>query len=183
MRLIVDVASNRVVWYTEGDETLVCTEGTALVNFSGEWPPDITQQTCWNWVLRDRRIVPHETPPPESLYQSNLIQTERLLRRKIDEKRKQITSGMLFEEFIQSRKIATAREYLDRKVSSWLLTRLAAIWGIGLSEAAQRILDEWTARERMLLQTEAQLTDFLHRLGLTKTSDEVLAIHGEIVRL
>lgn len=183
MRVLIDIESNRVIWFSEDDETLICTERTALINYTDPLPVGITRQNCWNWVLRERKIVPVEIPQPEKLVEINRRQAEKLLYRKIAEKRQQIAPDLPFGEMIQARKVADAQEYLNTGTSSGLLARLASLWSVSFDQAARRVVHDWTAKERMLFQTEAQLVEYLHRLGTALGSDEILALHAEIAKL
>lgn len=183
MKIVVDVTSNRIIWFTTENDPIVLNPGTALTDYNGEWPTEITHLNCWNWVLRDRLVEPHQAKPPANLFETNRKHTIDLLYKRINARRADITKDVMFEETVHLKKVASAREYLASGTASWILGRLASIWETDMTDAAKRIIDEWTQKERMLLQTEAQLAEYQARIEKTTTSEEVLALHEEILKL
>jgi hypothetical protein len=183
VRVFVDVATNHVIWFSDAEEDFFPVKTVAQVDYKDPLPEAMTLKNCWNWVLRDRVLVPAKPKNNQSLYQATRAQTELLIRQKINEKRKSITSNMLFEESIEVKKITSASEYLEHRTASYMLSHLATLWQVDLKAAAERILEEWTAKERMLVQTEVQLQELLDRLNKARSTAECLQLHAQVMGL
>lgn len=57
MILVVDIPTNRIIYYTpDTTESLVLARSTVIVRYYGAWPAEITPTTCWNWVYLDGEI-------------------------------------------------------------------------------------------------------------------------------
>lgn len=57
MILVIDVPTNRIIYYTTNTtEPLLLSKNTVIVQYSGPWPEEITPTTSWNWVYVDNQV-------------------------------------------------------------------------------------------------------------------------------
>lgn len=62
MLLVIDINSNRVIFYTsDRSASLVLTKNTGIVDYSGSWPEEITLTNCFNWILVGKELKHLET--------------------------------------------------------------------------------------------------------------------------
>lgn len=183
LRLVIDIASNRVVWFTDSDTRIILTDSTALVDFQGEMPRKMTAANCWNWVLRDRKLTRLDNQKTPSLAEMNRAATEKALNRKISQLRNRYANGLPFAEMIATEKVNAANRYLADGTSHFIIARTASLYGIGMKEAAERIVREHDELVRGLLTTEAQLQEFRVKIANAKTEPEMLAVHDAIATL
>ena len=62
MLLVIDINSNRVIFYTsDRSASLVLTKNTSIVDYSGSWPEEITLTNCFNWILVGKELKHLET--------------------------------------------------------------------------------------------------------------------------
>jgi hypothetical protein len=181
MRVLIDIRTNRVVWFTEGDEDLPLAANVAHVDYKGEWPEGCKTTNCWNWVLRDRRIVPFEKETDEEkLSQINLRHCYELLNEKIRLQYGKITLDALIDYWA----CQDAQEFLASGTASAFLARAAVAWEIGLTEAANRVIGFAKNRKEMVLSGEAIRIAYDAKLQqAAEDNDALLALHEEIAAL
>ena len=98
IRMILDVATMRVIYYTENlNEDLHLVEKTLMYDYSGELPERFTLNNCWNWKLVGNKLVEDEpvannTTPPYTLFDWNKSQALNLLITKVNQARKNLLS-------------------------------------------------------------------------------------------
>jgi hypothetical protein len=181
MRLFVNIETNRVVWFTNGNEEIAPQEATAVVDFQGEMPKQITTLNCWNYALRDRKLTKLEPTPTATLIETNRQAAHDTLIRRTNNKRKKLANALTFCEMVSLKKLAAAEHYQKTGESAQILARLAAVWGIGMTEAAQRIIDEHTDLERKLLTTEADYVEMAEKINRASTADQLRIIHEQLL--
>lgn len=72
-RLVVDLATDRVVFFTDDpDQELHTDQYTALAEYEGQLPTGLEQRTSWNWRFRNQRFENTvKRPSPVSLLDQN----------------------------------------------------------------------------------------------------------------
>jgi len=63
-KLAVDLATDRVIWFTSDLEFDIQTdERSAVAWYQGALPAGMTASNCWDWVLRDQQLT-RSSPKP-----------------------------------------------------------------------------------------------------------------------
>jgi hypothetical protein len=113
-RLIIDIATNRVTYFTtDMEQTFTLNEHVTMRDWLEDTPSDMKLNNCWNWRIEGDKLVNTEinnNPPPLTLFQQNRNKVRNLLVEKINDARRPYFSKAVGGDYIRDRKLKEAQE-------------------------------------------------------------------------
>ena len=113
-RLIIDIATNRVTYFTtDMEQSFTLNEHITVRDWLEDTPSDMTMNNCWNWRIEGDKLVNTEinkSPPALSLFQQNKNKVRQLLTEKINDARRPYFSKAVGGDYMRERKLKEAQE-------------------------------------------------------------------------
>jgi hypothetical protein len=111
-RLIIDIATNRVTYFTEDmEKPLALNSHLAMRDWLEPLPENMKLNNCWNWRVTGNTLENTVLPPttPESLLDQNKKSVEQLLIDKINDARRPYFNKNTGQEWIREQRLNEAR--------------------------------------------------------------------------
>jgi len=113
-RLIIDIATNRVTYFTtDMEQTFTLNEHVTMRDWLEDLPADMKLNNCWNWRIAGNKLENTElntAPPALSLFEQNKNKVRNLLIEKINDARRPYFSKAVGGDYIRDRKLKEAQE-------------------------------------------------------------------------
>jgi hypothetical protein len=164
-RVVSQVKSNRVVYFTDDPDYAPPTEGDwyYISPYQGDLPKAMTLRNCWGWRFNGMAFTDaRELNKPnlaQTLLSNNKEALHKLLRDKIDAARKPFVATSPAADALHQLRLQQARSILGAQkiadsASEKLLLCSAAARGISLQDMAQRTLAAHEAAQTALIDSE-----------------------------
>lgn len=113
-RLIIDIATNRVTYFTtDMEQTFTLNQHVTMRDWLEELPAGMKLNNCWNWRIAGAALENTElntAPATLSLFEQNKNKVRTLLIEKINEARRPYFSKSVGGDHIRQRKLKEAQE-------------------------------------------------------------------------
>jgi hypothetical protein len=113
-RLIIDIATNRVTYFTaDMEQTFTLNEHVAMRDWLEDLPADMKLGNCWNWRVEGNKLVNTEAnanASPLPLLEQNKNKVRQLLIEKINDARRPYFSKSVGGDYIRERKLKEAQD-------------------------------------------------------------------------
>lgn len=178
-RLIVDLPTDRIVWFTTDLETALYTDKQSVqAEYEGELPEGMTVLNAWNYRLRNQRI---EAPNPTAAQRVPLVEQNRTsIREFVQSKFNGLINARINQTPAQRLIEAEASQYVIGTSSPWLdfvarRDKLPNALAAALAVTAKRDADhEW------LMQVETARTAMLERVEAAESSAELFSVRADV---
>lgn len=184
IRLLVDLATDRILWYTTDLESpLNNDEHSAIAEYDGELPEGITLQNSWNYGYKNKQIVLLNKPQVKpTLVESNRTSINKLLLDKVNEKRATIKSLIRYDDYVELLIYNDAYAYNGANLEDLVWLKLAAKHKeITPVQAIEVIKFEFNEKRRILFATEDLYLEMSKRIKSATTNEELFAIRTEVM--
>lgn len=184
-RLLIDLATDRVIWYTEDLTAQLHTdEHSVQAEYTGELPEGMTHANAWNFVYRNRTLINTEVPtnPPKSLLETNRESINKFLINKINEKRLQKYPRVEYKDYIDFINFDNASKFIKGEMyDAQPLYIVQKTLGLnGIDEAARKIIQQKNEKDAFLLSSELLLLETAEKIKNANTSDTLFFIRSEL---
>jgi hypothetical protein len=176
IRLILDIATMRVIYYTADlNQPLASADRTLVYDYQGDLPTGMTLSNSWNYRLIGNRLVNTETEPAKkpSLLESNRSEAQKLLVDRVNQARNRLMSNCNAGDWVRRLKI-------DDQV---FIAELALAAGVSADQYRQEVLLTKTQREQELKNTEINRVYYRRLLRQAKTNEEIVALRDEFANV
>lgn len=113
-RLIIDIATNRVIYFsTDMEQTFTLNEHVTMRDWPEDLPANMQLNNCWNWRIAGNKLENTEinkATPALSLFEQNKNKVKNLLIEKINDARRPYFSKVVGGDYIRDRKLKEAQE-------------------------------------------------------------------------
>lgn len=182
-RLLIDLATDRIIWYTSDLETPINNDDhSAIAEYDGDLIEGMTLQNCWNYGYRNKVLSLFNTPAVKpTLLESNRSSIRQLLIDKINEKRATIKFNLRYSDYTElliynEAQLFNGTNLLDLE---WLALAIKHT-GLDTEQAIKIIKFDFNAKRKMLLITEDLYLEMINRIKTAATNDELFQIRTEI---
>jgi hypothetical protein len=122
-RLLIDLATDRIIWYTDDADTVINTIESAIqAEFTGELPEKMTTANCWNFRYKDQIIT--DTTPVDpvriSLLDQNRESIDKFVVDKIESLGKNLKSAHTAYYNLMLYEAAIKFKQNDRSMAEWI---------------------------------------------------------------
>lgn len=172
IRLILDVATMRVIYYTRDlAEPLAVVDRTLCYDYQGDLPAGMKPGNSWNYRLVGNQLVNTETAPAKkpSLLESNRKEAQRLLVERINLARQGLLASCHGGEWARRLKLEDTE----------FLTQLARTAGVGVEEYRTNIENTRRRRDTQIKNSEINRVYYQRMLKEADTNDRILALRDE----
>ena len=163
-RVVSQVKSNRVVYFTDDPDYTPPTEGDwyYISPYQGELPKAMTLRNCWGWRFNGMAFADaRELPKPnlaQTLLANNKEALHKLLRDKIDAARKPYAAISPAADALRALRLQQAQSILSGQAAAEpthsLLVSSAASRGITIQVMAERTVAAHNAAQTALIESE-----------------------------
>lgn len=184
IRLLVDLATDRILWYTTDLESpLANDDHSAIAEYDGELPNGITLQNAWNYGYKNKKVILLNKPQVKpTLLESNRTSIHKLLIDKVNEKRSAIKSITKYDDYIELLTYNDAYAFNGLNENDLIWLKLAAKHqDLPVHQAAETIKFSFNEKRRVLFATEDLFLEMNKRITQATTSDELFAIRAEVM--
>lgn len=184
IRLLVDLATDRILWYTTDLESpLNNDEHSAIAEYDGELPEGITLQNSWNYGYKNKQIILLNKPQIKpTLLESNRTSIHKLLVDKVNEKRATIKSIIRYDDYVELLMYNDAYAYNGANLEDLIWLKLAAKHKeLTPVQAIEVIKFEFNEKRRVLFATEDLYLEMNKRIKNATTNDELFAVRTEVM--
>jgi hypothetical protein len=184
-RLLIDLATDRIIWYTDDADTVINTIESAIqAEFTGELPEKMTTANCWNFRYKNQIIV--DTTPVEpvriSLLDQNRESISKFVVDRIEFLRRSLTLSHVTYYNIILYEAATKFKQNDRSMSEWLnLIKEDQDFETD-DQAAEWIVSREHANRDFMLKTDLLKRQTLKRIRAATTNDELFQIRLDFLK-
>jgi len=180
IRLIIDVATMRVVYFTKNpNESLAVVDQTLMYDYAFDLPVDFSIDNCWNWKLVGNKLVysnPAKAEPP-SLLENNKKEVVKFLREKINQERAPYLGVCNGSDYIR-----IVKEYERQLPASEFIEKLAEIKNMSVEEYNISLIKEYQQADRILKATEINLEYYTKKINEVDNDWDLHLIRDEIGR-
>lgn len=177
-RLIIDIATNRVTYFTEDmDKPLALNEHLAMRDWLEPLPENMKLNNCWNWRVTGNTLENTVLPPatPESLLEQNKKSVQQLLVDKINDARRPYFNKNIGQEWIREQRLNEARIG-----SGPLLLAEAAASNVDVLTLAHDVITAHRTFSQVMIKTEERkiryqkaIKDVTDEAALWQLRDEI----------
>jgi len=184
-RLLIDLETNRVIWFTNNTEDTIVTDSrTAIATFTGNLPEKLTVTNCWNFVFKDKKLVNtvKETDKPVSLLEQNRNSISKYCTDLCDIKLTKKLPVNLYLKCLNELTLKEANlvlEVPDAPVR-WLNLVKNNLAIASNKEAAVHVLQQEQLFQDILYKIVAFKADYLKQIKNATTSEELFAIKEKL---
>lgn len=188
--IVSQVKSNRIVYFTTDTAYVAPPEDWFFVSsFQGTLPSKMTLANCWRWrfnggVFTDTGKTTSAQPSQETLIENNRKTIRKLLEEKIDGIRRPYIPSCIFAERVRTEILSEAYRYLKQEHLQQgfpYLSGFASARGIGLEDAASRVINRESEFSDMLQATEAVLQKYTQLIIGAKTNSDLAKLRDDIL--
>jgi hypothetical protein len=151
-RLVIDISTNRVIYFTEDMEKLLTlNQHTAMRDWLEPLPADMKLNNCWDWRLKGDTLeyTVKDPAPAETLLEQNKKNVRQLLMDRINAARKPHFSAYVGNDWIKNKRIEEANAG-----GGPLLLAEAATKNKELSVLIREVLDADRTFSQVMIKTE-----------------------------
>lgn len=151
-RLVIDIATNRVIYFTEDmEKQLTPNQHIAMRDWLEPLPANMKLDNCWDWRLKGDILeyTVKDPVPPETLLEQNKKNVRQLLMDRINAARKPHFPAYVGNEWIRNKRIAEAKEG-----GGPLLLAEAATKNKELEVLIREVLDSDRTFSQVMIKTE-----------------------------
>ena len=184
IRLLVDLATDRIIWYTSDLEASIQNdEHSAIAEYDGDLPAGLTLQNSWNYGYRNKQVILlNTTAAKPTLLESNRTSIRKLLVDKINEKRATINSQIRYDDYVELLTYNDAYAFNGLNENDLIWLKLAAKHqDLPVYQAAETVKFSFNEKRRVLFATEDLFLEMNKRITQATTSDELFAIRAEVM--
>lgn len=188
--IVVQVKSNRVVYFTDDPEYQPPMEGDwyYVGSFAGAPPDGMTLRNCWGWrftgdAFTDAR-EPQAKPRRETLLDHNRRALLRILKEKIDAVREPYAPDCSLGDNVRRTKLAEAQAYLAEPEASAaysLLEAAAVARNLPLAKAAALIVKRAQQTREILVATERVREQFTAAIASAPDEAALLQVRAGLL--
>jgi hypothetical protein len=180
-RLLIDLATDRVIWYTDDlTAQLHTNEHSVQAEYLGDLPNGMSHANAWNYVYRNKVLTNTEVPanPPKSLLEINRTSINSFLVEKINEKRLQKYPRIEHREYIDSINFENATKFLKGEVYDVQCLYIIQVSNMfnSIEEAAKSVINRKQEKDAFLLSTELLLLEMTKKIKDATTNEELFQI-------
>lgn len=191
-RVISQVKSNRVIYFTDDPEYAPPTDGDwyYVSLFQGDLPKTMTLRNCWGWRFNGMDFVDaRENKKPnlaQTLLNNNKEALHKLLRDKIETARKPFVAPSPAAAALRALRLQQARSALGGQAATQekldeLLLASAAVRGISIQAMAQRTLAAHEAEQAALIASEVLRDEIAVAIDSATEQQELLLIRHRLM--
>lgn len=172
IRMILDVATMRVIYYTEDmNETLAVVDKTLSYDYLGTLPAGMKLSNSWNYRLVGNKLVNTEanSQPKISLVESNRKEAQRLLTNKINQARATLLSSCNGGDWVRRLKLE----------DDVFLENLAQAAGVTVDQYRLSLHDTKLVRDRQVKNTEINRVYYQRLLNEADTNEKIIAVRDQ----
>jgi hypothetical protein len=177
-RLIIDIATNRVTYFTDDmEKPLTLNTHVAIRDWLEPLPTDMKLNNCWNWRVKGNILENTEGPPktPETLFEQNKKSVKQLLIDKIDDARRKHFPKTIGDEWIKKQLLSEAQQG-----SGALLSAMAMTKNKDISVVAQEIINANNKVAQDMIQTEILKLQYQQSIDQVTEDSALWALRDEI---
>jgi hypothetical protein len=178
-RLLIDLATDRIIWYTDDVDVVVNSIESAIqAEFTGELPEKMSTANCWNFRYKDQVIV--DTTPAEpvriSLLDQNRESIQKFVVDRINFLTKNLTSNHVTYYNALLYESATKFKQNDRSMMDWIdLIKMDQDFETD-EEAVEWIISRETVQRDFMLKTDSLKRQTVKKIRAATTNDELFEI-------
>lgn len=184
IRLLVDLATDRIIWYTSDLEASIQNdEHSAIAEYDGDLPAGLTLQNSWNYGYRNKKVILlNTTAAKPTLLESNRTSIRKLLVDKINEKRATINLQIRYDDYVELLTYNDAYAFNGLNENDLIWLKLAAKHqDLPVHQAAETVKFSFNEKRRVLFATEDLFLEMNKRITQATTSDELFVIRAEVM--
>lgn len=179
IRLVLDVACNRVIYYTSDRNARLVTNQHVYIR---EWfealPMGMTHENCWDWKLvGDKLLLEVNTPTtyPKTLIEHNKERMLKFLIERVNEHRRPYDPSCHHSDWVRTIKLAEAKDG-----GGPLLSAMATELGYSLQEMCEEILFKDRQYKKVLIDTEIFKETYKEKISIAVNNEELYQFRDEI---
>jgi hypothetical protein len=172
IRLILDVATMRVIYFTEDpDESLAVVDKTLSYDYLGEMPSGMKLGNSWNYRLVGNKLINTETSvaAKPSLLESNRREAQKLLIDRINQTRSVLFSGCFGGDWVRGLKLQDEA----------FLESLAQAEGVSPDQYRLTLHETKNLRDRQIKNTEINRAYYTRLLNEADTNEKIIELRDE----
>lgn len=172
VRMILDVATMRVIYYTtDVNESLDVVDSTLSYDYLGDLPSGMKLTNSWNYRLVGNKLVNTEpgSRPKVSLLDSNRKEAQRLLIERINQVRSGLLSSCNGGDWVRSLKLQDDQFIED----------LAKAAGVSSDQYRLTLHDTKLLRDTQLKNTEINRVYYQRLLKEADSNEKIIAVRDE----
>lgn len=181
-RLIIDIATNRIIYFTgDASKALFTDEYSALVSYNGELPAELSLTNAWAYRYDKQQIVkPPLNPNDKPLLDKNKESVKAMIQQRVAAKLNEITlADLLFNE--QAVSEAVLFEKLDSfKALNVLKDELGLTVLAEAAEHAKQHLRREAVMQKVL-NLRALKVELTNKVTACTTNVDVFAVRDELL--
>lgn len=184
IRLLVDLATDRILWYTTDLESpLNNDEHSAIAEYDGELPDGITLQNSWNYGYKNKQIILlNKQQVKPTLLESNRSSIRKLLIDKVNERRAVIKSQIRYDDYVELLTYNDAYAYNGTNIDDLIWLKLEAKHKeLPPEQVVEIVKFEFNEKNRVLFATEDLYLEMSKRITNATTNDELFAVRTEVM--
>lgn len=177
-RLIIDIATNRVTYFTtDMEQTFTLNEHVTMRDWLEDLPADMKLNNCWNWRIAGDKLENTEinsAPPALSLFEQNKNKVRQLLVEKINDARRPYFSKVVGGDYIRERKLKEAQEGagpLVEQIANSQFKQLSTVCA-EIIASYRKFAYVMTRTEELKLQYQKEINECKEEAVLWKIRDE-----------
>lgn len=180
IRLVIDLATSRVVYFTENlTEALTVDEYTAIAEYGGSLPPGMNLLNCFSYRYVNKELfnASKTAPPAISLLEQNRKTILKFINEKIEEKFVAIGKTRFDVEYHR----CLAEEWQKNSTASSYVAAYQQLNGLStIEDAGQKIEQTLSAYRTSVLNLAMHKENWTSRATAATTSDELFALRDEV---
>jgi hypothetical protein len=171
-RLILDIATMRVIYYTSDlAQNLTPADKTLVYDHEEALPKGMTLANCWNYRLVGNKLVNTESEPIKklSLLESNRNEAQRLLVDRINQTRNKLMSNCNAGDWVRRLKLE----------DPLFVAELSRAQGVSADHYQQELTLTKIQREQQLKNTEINRVYYRRLLKEATTNEQIVAVRDK----
>lgn len=177
-RLIIDIATNRVTYFTlDIEQSFTLNEHVTMRDWLEDLPADMKLSNCWNWRIEGIKLVNTEinnNRPPLSLFEQNRNKVRNLLVEKINDARRPYFSKAVGGDYIRDRKLKEAQEG-----NGPMVEQLANDQGKDIATVCSEIISAYRKFAYVMARTEELKLKYQKAINEATQDSQLWAIRDE----
>ncbi|NBO99884.1 MAG: hypothetical protein EBU90_07115 [Proteobacteria bacterium] len=177
LRLVLDVACNRVIYFSEKDR-LTTNDHVYVREWFEPLPMGMTHDNCWDWKLvGDKLVLDHQNTSkfPKTLLELNKERVNLYLIERVNFLRSKFLPSCSLGAEVRKIKLEEAKQQ-----GGPLLEKLAPIMGLSLQELCEEIIFKDNEYRNLLMETEIFREQYKEKILLADSNEQVYRLRDEI---
>jgi len=183
-RLIIDIATDRVIYFTNDiEQVLELNDHVTMQDWPEPLPTDMSLNNCWNWCVRGnvlKNTTGAVTGSANTLLDQNKKNVSQLLINKINAVRQPYTSKYIHNDWIRSQRLIEARLVEAQHGAGPLLSAEAAIKNIEVAVLAKEVIDSERMYQLIMVKTETLKLKYQKAIDETTEESSLWQLRDEI---